>query len=57
VPAVLVVIGGLDPLATGTARLLGLDLALVSLRTSLFGLTREEIAEAVRPHSPRSSRR
>lgn len=48
-PTLMLIIGGLDPLANGMARLLGLDLSLVTLKTGLFGLTREQIAEAVRP--------
>ena len=53
-PTVVVVTGGLCSIAGETAKVIGLpDLAIVPIETSLFGLSRAQIAEAVRPLGPR----
>ena len=53
-PAVVVVTEGLCSIAGETAKVIGLpDLAIVPVDTSLFGLSRAQIAAAVRPLGPR----
>lgn len=53
-PAVVVVTGGLCSIASETAKVIGLpDLAIVPIDASLFGFSRAQIAEAVRPLAPR----
>jgi len=52
-PAVVVVTEGLCSIASETAKVIGLpDLAIVPVNASLFGLSRAQIAEAVRPLGP-----
>jgi hypothetical protein len=53
VPAVLAVIGWLTSIAEETKNTGGMsEVAIVPIERSFFGLSREEIADAVRPFGP-----